>query len=85
MKNSEFGLGPEALGLRNLACLQMSPPPSGKLESGEKTGTQLSSAIHRPPDPSRFFPEGGGDVCAQAIGIQLQESSHTFDKISGWE
>ena len=32
--------------------------------SGE-TGTQLSSAIHRRP-LSRFFPEGGGDVCTQA-------------------
>ena len=29
------------------------------------SGTRLSSAIHRRP-LSRFFPEGGGDVCTQA-------------------
>ena len=39
--------------------------------SGE-TGTRLSSAIHRLP-LSRFFPEGGGDVCTQARSSTINE------------
>ena len=66
------------------SCLRSKTPSlsvrnceTAALVSGEKkinfmqiySGTRLSSAIHR--RESRFFPEGGGDVCTQAIDDRL--------------
>ena len=39
------------------------------------SGTRLSSTIHRRP-LSRFFPEGGGDICTQAMCI----ANHSEDQ-----